>query len=281
MSGQDYQAWQHQHWAESAGDWEKWAEIVAPQAEGFNRPLIEAAGIATGHRVLDMACGAGEPSLTAAETVGPSGHVTASDYAPEMVAVTERRAKAKGVANMAFQRADMADLPFDDGGFDAVICRFGFMYTDAPDKCAAEVLRVLKPGGRVALMVWGPKPSNTVLSVAMDAGNAVVNMMDEEAAAHSSIYAEPGSMTGFFEAAGFAEVKESDLQFKPSIPANLKFWTPIVGMNLGAAMQGMSKDEVQAVDDAIAAAYAPYIEDGKYRLSAHVRILSAAKPTSS
>ncbi|MEQ9643542.1 MAG: methyltransferase domain-containing protein [Alphaproteobacteria bacterium] len=278
MSGHDYQAWQHQHWAESADDWEKWAEAVAPQAEGFNRPLIEAAGIGAGHRVLDMACGAGEPSLTAAAAVGPSGHVTASDYAAEMVAVTERRAKASGVANMAFQRADMADLPFDDASFEAVICRFGFMYTDAPDRCAAEVLRVLKSGGRVALMVWGPKPSNTVLSVAMEAGNAVVGMMDEDAAAHSSIYAEEGSMTGFFERAGFAEVKETDLQFKPSIPATMKFWTPIVGMNLGSAMRGMSQDEVKAVDDAIAAAYAPFIEDGKYRLSAHVRILSARKP---
>ena len=70
MGEQNYYDWQHNYWADLAADWEKWAEIVAPQAEGFNRPLIDAANIVAGNRVLDLACGAGEPSLTAAESVG-------------------------------------------------------------------------------------------------------------------------------------------------------------------------------------------------------------------
>jgi ubiquinone/menaquinone biosynthesis C-methylase UbiE len=274
----DYQEWQHQHWAEQAADWEKWAETVAPQAEGFNRPLVEAAGIGPGAQVLDLACGAGEPAFTAAAAVGADGHVTATDYAAEMVAVSERRVQAKGIANMSVRQADMAALPFDADSFDAAICRFGFMYTDAPDQAAAEMFRVLRPGGRAALMVWGPKPTNSVLYVAMTAANEVLQAMDEAAAMRSTLYAEPNSMAPIFERAGFADVKESDLQFQPAVPANLKFWTPILQMNLGVPLRAADDATRAAVDEAVTAAYAPFIQDGKYRLSAHVRILSARKP---
>ena len=187
MSEQDYYQWQHDYWAELAADWEKWADIVAPQAEGFNRPLIEAAGIAGGSRVLDLAAGAGEPALTAAAAAGPGGHVTASDYSSEMLAVAERRAKAKGIRNMSFQQADMKALPFDDDQFDCVISRFGVMYTEDPAATFAEIARVLKPGGRAALMVWGPGDANTVLTVALAAANEKLGLLDEEKAAHPFI----------------------------------------------------------------------------------------------
>ncbi len=279
MGEQSYFDWQHNYWADLAADWEKWAEIVAPQAEGFNRPLIDAANIAAGNKVLDLACGAGEPSLTAAETVGSNGHVTASDYSTEMLAVVERRAKAKDLANMSFQQADMQALPFDDNSFDQVISRFGFMYSEAPGKTASEILRVLRPGGHVALMVWGPMENNTVLSVALDAANAQLNLLDEEAAAHPAAYAAQGSLTRIFEAAGFSDASETDLKFEPSIPAGIRFWQPIVGMNLGSAMRDMSKEELSALDEKIAEAHAPYLSEGKYRLSAHIRVLSAQKPS--
>ena len=274
----DYYDWQHAYWADNAAEWEKWAEIVAPQAEGFNRPLIDAAGIGAGGRVLDLACGAGEPALTAAAAVGAGGHVTASDYSPEMLAVAERRARTKGLGNMSFRQADMRALPFDDGAFDHVISRFGFMYTEEPETTASEILRVLLPGGRVALMVWGPMADNTVLSVALDAANAQLNVLDEAAAAHPAVFAAAGSMSSIFEAAGFADAAEKDLTFAPSIPVGVAFWQPIVGMNMGAAMRGLDNAALQALDAKVAEAYAPYIEDGKYRLAAHIRVLSGRKP---
>jgi len=278
MTEQDYYQWQHDYWADHASEWEKWAEIVAPQAEGFNRPLIDAAGITAGGKVLDLACGAGEPSLTAAATVGADGHVTASDYSAEMLAATKRRAEANGVGNMSFEQADMQDLPFADNSFDHVISRFGFMYTEAPDVTASEILRVLRPGGRVALMVWGRMEDNTVLSVALNAANSVLGVLDESAAEHPGAYAEEGSLTSIFDAAGFDNAEESDIRFAPSIPANIPFWQPIVGMNLGKATQSMSKDELATLDEKIRDAHAPYLSEGKYQLNAHIRVISAQKP---
>ncbi len=279
MSEQNYYNWQHNYWADHAAEWEKWAEIVSAQAEGFNRPLIDAAGVISGSKVLDLACGAGEPSLTAAQTVGPTGHVTASDYAPEMLAVAERRAQAKELNNMAFQQADMQALPFADNHFDQVISRFGFMYSEAPGKTAGEILRVLCPGGRVALMVWGLMADNTVLSIALNAANEQLKVLDQEAAAHPEVYAEAGSLKKIFDAAGFADTQETDLRFQPSVPAGIPFWQPIVGMNLGAAMRQMSEDQITALNEKIVEAHAPYLKDGKYHLSAHIRILSAQKPS--
>jgi SAM-dependent methyltransferase len=278
MSGQDYYDWQHGYWADHAVEWEKWAEIVAPQAAGFNRPVIEAAKIGPGNKVLDLACGAGEPALTAAGEVGDSGHVTASDYSTEMLAVAERRATAQNIANMSFQQADMRELPFEAESFDQVISRFGFMYTEAPDQTAAEIFRVLRPGGRVALMVWGPMQNNTVLSVALEAANAELNVLDADAADHPGIYGQVGSLSRIFDAAGFVETKEQDIKFEPSIPVGTPFWKPIIGMNLGSAMRGMAKEDLAKLDEAIANAHAPYLRDGKYHLQAHIRILVANKP---
>lgn len=278
MSDQNYYDWQHDYWADHAAEWEKWAEIVSPQAEGFNRPLIKAAGISMGDRVLDLACGAGEPSLTAAEAVGANGHVTASDYSPEMLAVARRRADTKGFANMSFEQADMQDLPFDDNSFDQVISRFGFMYTETPDKTATEILRVLKPGGKVALMVWGMMEDNTVLSISLGTANEELKLLDDEAAGHPGVYAAKGSLSGIFSGAGFEQATEQDIRFEPSIPAGLPFWKPIVEMNLGAAMRNMSKDAVASLDKKIEDAHSPYLSDGKYHLKAHIRMLVATKP---
>lgn len=279
MSGQDYYDWQHAYWAEHALEWEAWADTVAPQAEGLNRQLLEAAGIGPGARVLDLACGAGEPSLTAAELVGPDGHVTASDYSTEMLGVARRRAESNGRTNMTFEQADMQALPFADASFDHVISRFGFMYTEAPARAAAEILRVLRPGGRVALMVWGPMANNTVLSVALDAANARLEVLDEEARRHPEVYAADGSLNAIFSGAGFAEPQEIDLRFEPSIPAGVPFWQPVVGMNFGAAMRDLGPDEREALNRHLEAAHAPYIRDGKYRMMAHVRILKAVAPS--
>lgn len=278
MNSTDYYDWQHGYWADHAAEWEKWAERIAPQAEGFNRQLIDAAGIIEGASVLDLACGAGEPALTAAQVVGAGGHVTASDYAPEMLDVAKRRAKARNADNMSFRQADMQSLPFDDDSFDYVISRFGFMYTEAPDITAAEILRVLKPGGRVALMVWGPMENNTVLSVAINAANGELNLLDEAAVGHPAVYASEGVLSSIFSNAGYRAAAESDVKFAPAIPASIPFWQPIVGMNLGAAMRGLSKDALDRLDLKVKAAHAPYLSDDKYHLNAHVRILSAVKP---
>ena len=82
--------------------------------------LLEAAQLAPGMRVLDLACGSGDPAITLAERVEPAGEVVATDLVPGMVALTTEHARRQGVANLVARQADAEALPFPDASFDVV-----------------------------------------------------------------------------------------------------------------------------------------------------------------
>jgi ubiquinone/menaquinone biosynthesis C-methylase UbiE len=116
----------------------RWGPVVA-----------DAARVAPGDRVLDVACGTGALTLAAAERVGRSGAVTGLDPNPDMLAV----ARAKPAA-IDWRQGRAEDLPFSDASFDAVVSQFGLMFFDDPARAFAEMHRVLAPGGRLAVAVF-------------------------------------------------------------------------------------------------------------------------------
>lgn len=112
-------------------------------------PLCDSAGVSTGDRVLDVACGSGATTREAAARVAPGGAVTGLDCNDGMLAVAAAHApEITWVAGMA------EALPFEDGAFDAVLCQFGLMFFENRAKALGEMRRVVRPGGRVALSVW-------------------------------------------------------------------------------------------------------------------------------
>ena len=115
--------------------------------------LCEAVDIAAGSKVLDVAAGNGNASLAAARR---GADVIASDYVEELLEGTRRRAAAEGLA-LETRVADAENLPFDDASFDTVLSTFGVMFTPNPDRSAAELLRVCRPGGRIGLANWTPE----------------------------------------------------------------------------------------------------------------------------
>jgi len=137
--------------------WRKWQGEILTLTRGATEALLKAAQLRPGMRVLDLASGVGDPALSVAEAVGPSGRVTATDLGPGMISLAEELARKKGLANIEFRVAGADSLPFPDASYDAVTCRFGLMFF--PDLGAAlrECLRVLKPGGRATFVAWGPK----------------------------------------------------------------------------------------------------------------------------
>ncbi len=275
---EDYKQRQAEFYAANAAGWERWAEAVAPQAEGFNVPLLDAAGVAPGDRVLDLASGAGEPALTVAKRVGPSGHVTATDLSPEMLAIVARRAKAAGLGNVTCQVADMEHLPFEAASFDRVICRFGIMYSpDATATCAA-VRRVLRPGGRAAFMVWGDPAGNSLLWTVLSAANRLLEYFKGDEVEHPFYYAAANSLAPHLRAGGLTAVEERELRFAPKIKVGIPFWTPILGMNFGGAMDRLDDAGRKAIDHAVEAALRPYLRDGAYHLNVHTRIALGTAP---
>jgi ubiquinone/menaquinone biosynthesis C-methylase UbiE len=130
--------------------WEK--QLAAARAG-----MLDLASLAPGEHVLDLACGTGLVTLAAARAVGPTGKVLGTDLSGQMIDVARARGFEQQLANVTFTRMDAETLDLPDAQFDVVLCALGLMYLPDPQRAVREWLRVLKPGGRVAIAVWGKR----------------------------------------------------------------------------------------------------------------------------
>ena len=141
-----------------------WDRAADAYARHWHRPLAglhaEMLGLARlgrGESVLDLACGTGVVAIGAAQAVGPAGTVVGVDIAGAMVAAAAQRAQALGLAQARFARMDAEQLTLPDARFDAALCALGLMYMPEPAAALRELRRVLRPGGRAVLAVWGER----------------------------------------------------------------------------------------------------------------------------
>jgi SAM-dependent methyltransferase len=157
-------------WSSAVSAWTRWDRQWSQFSAPIDELLLAKARIRPGMQVLDVAGGSGDPALPLARAIGPSGRVTVADFVADMLIVAQQRAEAEGLANVVCVEADAENLPFADGAFDAVTCRFGLYYPSEPLCALREMRRVLKPSGRVVLVTWGPFEINAYWS----AGSAVL-----------------------------------------------------------------------------------------------------------
>ena len=131
--------------------------------------LIRSTGITSGQTVLDVATGTGQPALIIAKIVGPNGKVIGVDLSPEMLEVAKEEAASQGLTNVVvFQVVKDESLSiFSDNTFDSVVCRNGLMLMPDPVKALKAFLRVLKPGGKASVTVWGSPDRSPVMGVVM------------------------------------------------------------------------------------------------------------------
>jgi ubiquinone/menaquinone biosynthesis C-methylase UbiE len=159
----------HGMWASVASAWQEHADYVDERSRVVTRRLIELAELAPGDRVLELACGPGGLGLAAARRVAPGGEVVLSDLAEQMSAVAISRARERGLTNVSARVLDLEAIDEPDGAYNAVLCRDGLMFALDPAAAARELHRVLRPGGRYALAVWGPRERNPWLAILLDA----------------------------------------------------------------------------------------------------------------
>jgi len=141
-------------WDRAAGDYEA---LWQAQLEPAHAALLAGAALAPGAAVLDVACGTGLVTLAAARAVGAAGRVLGTDLSGEMVRAARARAAHLGLAQARFERMDAQHLTLADGQFDVALCALGLMYVSEPEGVLGELRRVLRPGGRLGLAVWGER----------------------------------------------------------------------------------------------------------------------------
>lgn len=202
-----------QEWTGAAPYWRKWDHKLAAQSQAATDLIVEAAALAPGLHVLDLASGTGQPALTIAHKVTAAGRVVATDLTPEMVQATKDYAHAQGLAHVEAHVADAERLPFPDAAFDRVTCRFGIMFFPEIDKALAEVRRVLKPHGRISFLVWGSLEENPLFASTVGPFMKHVNVPPPPPDAPTVFrFADPAKLASTLTAAGFRDVVTSKQQ---------------------------------------------------------------------
>jgi ubiquinone/menaquinone biosynthesis C-methylase UbiE len=162
----------HGMWESVAGSWDEHQGFVDARSAAITEQLLQLASPAPGERVLELACGAGGVGIAAAQRVGETGEVVLSDVAPAMVAIAAARGAELGLRNVRARVLDLEEIDEPDAVYDVAVCREGLMFVVDPARAARELRRVLRPGGRVAIAVWGPRERNPWLGVLFDAVSA-------------------------------------------------------------------------------------------------------------
>jgi SAM-dependent methyltransferase len=152
-------------WQTAAEAWHRWTPAIQAWLGPASERMLDMAGVTEGDDVLDVAAGAGEPAITAAKRVGSSGSVLATDISANILQYAVQAAREQEVSNLDVQVMDGEQLDLPDASFDAVISRVGLIYFPDQQRALGEMRRVLKPGGRIAAMVYATAEENLFFSI--------------------------------------------------------------------------------------------------------------------
>lgn len=268
-------------WQETAPHWAKHSGTIRTMFAPVTRALIEQAGIAKGNHVLDVAGGPGEPSLTIAETVGPTGSVTCTDAVAAMVAAAQEESFRRGLTNVNFRRCTADSLPFADESFDAAVSRFGVMFFPDPLRACQEMLRVIKPGGVLAFVVWDKSELNPYSCVVTE----VISRRVPTPAVDTNLpgafrFSEPGKLAKVMIAAGATDVKENVLKVfieAPISPADFWAMRSQTSETLREKLAKLSERDRAQISTAVQEAVRDFFPDNQMRFPAQMIIVTGRK----
>ena len=270
---------QRQTWDKFSAGWKKWDELVLNWLAPVGQELIRSAALRDTSNVLDVAAGTGEPGLSAAALV-PKGTVTVTDLSDRMLEVAADNAARRGIENFQTKQCDAGALPFPDGSFDAVLCRFGFMFFPDVDICVEEFVRVAKPGARLCTAVWDVPDRNPWATTIIGTISKYVDMPTPPPGSPGLFRcAAPGYMQTAFRKGGLKDIAVKNVAGELSFKSADEYWSfmteiaaPVVAGLTKADEPTRQKIETTVLD--LARKTSP---DGKPRLSWSATIISGTK----
>lgn len=270
-------------WGAAAEHWAKAAEKdeVGASADAAVW-MLEAADLRPGERVLEVAGGAGRVGLQAATEVAPEGSVLCSDFSEEMVKVARERFERLEVANIETRALDAQNLDLDDRSFDAVLCRFGYMLMPDPLRALRESARVLHPGGRLVLAVWGEAAQNPWLSNLLETVMSHLNAPPPEPGTPGPFaLGSPAHLRSLLDRAGLTEVEVDEVETKQPYDSPDAWWEKLisVGGPLKAVLEPLPDAKLKAIRDATLSSGREFVAgDGSVLFPATVIGARARKP---
>src|SRR5437870_4280129 len=198
-------------WSAVADAWDANVDEIDAHSVGATAALLDRVAVQPGDRVLELAAGPGSLGATWSQLVGPAGAVVVSDISPGMVEVARCRNAALG--NVETAVIDAAAIDRADGSFDVVACRMGLMFTSDPAVAFAEILRVLRPDGRLGALTWGGIEHNPWMTcVGMAAvANGLVSGGPPVGPGGIFSLGDPAELEALAKGAGFVDVVVEEL----------------------------------------------------------------------
>jgi SAM-dependent methyltransferase len=259
--------------------WNKWFPVIEGGARDLSLCMLNSAGIAPGHRVLDLATGIGEPALSAAQQVGPDGFVLGVDNSTKMLTFARDRAKQLDLHNVEFKVMDADNLDIPSGEFDVVLCRWGVMFFNDLGTTMAQLRSALKPGGYLSIAVWASADEVPSLSLAARIVHHKLGLQPPNEGAHTAFaHGDTSDLLMALESAGYSEVNQQrvSVNYEFDSPLDYVNYRQDVSTTLNRGLSGHRKIEQsrawQAVEYAVEAYRSPAgtirMENWAYNVSA-------------
>ena len=277
--GDEVRSAQRTMWDTFSAGWEKWDPVIQMLNGPVGNAIVDSLGVGADQQHLDVAAGTGEPGLTVAR-LAPRGRVVLSDISPKMLEAAGRRAEALGLDNVELQECSADALPFDDDVFDSVSVRFGFMFFPDLEQTAAELARVLKPGGRLCAAVWAGPDDNPWATIA---GTAIASEIEQPApdpdAPGMFRCAAPGKMTELFETVGLHDVRDWDVPMALTSASPEEYWRMVTELTapVVAALSAVDQPTRDRIGSKVVDAASAYATSSGVSIPATARCVLGTK----
>ena len=243
-------------WNNFSPGWKKWDDLTMDFLKPMGDEIIRMLKPKSNELILDVAGGTGEPGLTIASMI-KGGKVFITDIAEGMLEIAQENAMLRGITNIETRICDVCELPFDDNTFDAISCRKGFMFFPDMLLAAKEMVRVLKPGGRISASVWDGPEKNFWVTAIMGTISKNMELPPPPPGAPGMFRcSKDGFMSGLFSQAGLNNISQNIIPGKLNSKTTDVYWemmtevgAPIVAAlsNADNAMKEKIKTEVYEI----------------------------------
>jgi SAM-dependent methyltransferase len=262
-------------WQTVARGWRRWE----PMFQSFSWPLAlrmaAVAEIGSGHRVLDVGCGIGDPTLQVAVLVGPHGRVVGLDISEGMIAIARERAAALGLGHAEFRVEDVTSAVLPDAGFDAVLGRWSLIYLEDVAHVLERLRTALVPGGRIAITAWAPPEANPWFAVPQEAMARVrpVPPLDPDKPGVFHLSTD-GALARALVGAGFQTVGQERVVLSQLAQDGAEFWRMMTdtGGPLASVIAELGPAEVGQVAADVAARLERYRAGDVLRIPAQAQL---------